>query len=256
MSFDRFDKDMEIIVKLDDEPNDVGGLSATALKAEFDKSGISIKDYINNILLPELEAATAAANLGVSPSVGLEGATSIQAALEKILVSIRNISQGAVAPGSIDTEKLAPESVTNPKLAPNAVKAGNIAAGAVGHAHLAAACVESENIKAGSVTDAKLAVKSVKTEALDDKAVTAAKMGDNCLLSRHFSENCVPPESIPGGSLTADKLSQSTPIGIQNGGTGAANAAAARQNLGVPNIGYGTTLPTSGSEGDIFFLRV
>lgn len=256
MSFNRFNEDMNIIVKLDDEPNDVGGMSAEAFKAEFDESGILIKDYINNVLLPALEASTAAGNIGVAQTVGLEDATNIQAALEKILTAMRGISQGAVAPGSIGTDELAPGSVTNPKLAANAVKAGNIAAGAVGHTQLGAACVESDNIKAGSVTDTKMAAESVKTAALDDKAVTAAKMGDNCLLSRHFSENCVPPESIPNSSLTEEKLSSTLKIPVTKGGTGAATPEAARKNLGVPNIGYGAALPTSGSEGDIFFVRV
>ena len=46
--------DLNIIQKLDDEPNDVGGLTAQDLKAEFDKAGNIIKDYINNTLVPEV----------------------------------------------------------------------------------------------------------------------------------------------------------------------------------------------------------
>lgn len=48
------DEDLDVIQKLDDEPNDVGGLTASELKAEFDKAGNIIKDYINNELLPKL----------------------------------------------------------------------------------------------------------------------------------------------------------------------------------------------------------
>lgn len=55
MALTTFDYDMSIIQKLDDEPNDVGGLSAAQLKAKFDEGGEQIKDYLNNTLLPETE---------------------------------------------------------------------------------------------------------------------------------------------------------------------------------------------------------
>lgn len=55
MALNRFEKDMSIIAALDDEPNDVGGLSAADLKAKFDEGGEALKQYINNVLLPLLE---------------------------------------------------------------------------------------------------------------------------------------------------------------------------------------------------------
>lgn len=55
---------MGIIAKLDDEPNDVGGLTAAQLKAKFDEAGEAVKEYLNATLLPELAAQSAAANLG------------------------------------------------------------------------------------------------------------------------------------------------------------------------------------------------
>jgi len=48
--------DLEIIAALDDEPNDVGGLSAAELKATFDESGLALQEYINTVLIPELDA--------------------------------------------------------------------------------------------------------------------------------------------------------------------------------------------------------
>ncbi len=48
------DDDVDVIQKLDDEPNDVGGLSSAQLKAEFDKAGNIIKRYINESLLPAI----------------------------------------------------------------------------------------------------------------------------------------------------------------------------------------------------------
>lgn len=55
MAFTKFEKDMAIISALDDEPNDVGGLTAAELKAKFDEGGQAIKQYLNDTLTPEAE---------------------------------------------------------------------------------------------------------------------------------------------------------------------------------------------------------
>lgn len=56
MAFEKFNKDMKIISSLDDEPNDVGGLTAAELKAKFDEGGEAIKRYINDTLIPAVVA--------------------------------------------------------------------------------------------------------------------------------------------------------------------------------------------------------
>lgn len=69
MSLEKLTKDLNIVQKLDDEPNDVGGLSAAELKKKFDEGSLTIQEYINATLLPALET------LGVETSVQLpEGA--------------------------------------------------------------------------------------------------------------------------------------------------------------------------------------
>lgn len=55
MALDRFKKEMGIIAALDDEPNDVGGLSAAELKGKFDEGGIALQKFINETLIPALE---------------------------------------------------------------------------------------------------------------------------------------------------------------------------------------------------------
>ena len=55
MAISRLDSDLNIIQQLDDEPNDVGGLSAEELKEKFDESGNTIKGFLNNVLIPALE---------------------------------------------------------------------------------------------------------------------------------------------------------------------------------------------------------
>ena len=57
MALQKLTKDLKIIAKLDDEPNDVGGLTADELKAKFDEAGEIIKSYLNDGLLEQLEAA-------------------------------------------------------------------------------------------------------------------------------------------------------------------------------------------------------
>lgn len=54
-----FEGDVNIIQKLDDEPNDVGGLTSAELKAKFDEGANIIKNFINDSLIPELLAADA-----------------------------------------------------------------------------------------------------------------------------------------------------------------------------------------------------
>ena len=59
IQIDPLTKDLSIIQKLDDEPNDVGGLSAQELKAKFDEAGNAIKEYINDSLIPQVLGADA-----------------------------------------------------------------------------------------------------------------------------------------------------------------------------------------------------
>lgn len=51
--------DLGIISALDDEPNDVGGLTAAELKAKFDEAGLTIQKYINESLIPQVLGANA-----------------------------------------------------------------------------------------------------------------------------------------------------------------------------------------------------
>lgn len=65
MSIQQFDKDMAIVSALDDEPNDVGGMTSAELKAKFDEGGMALKTFLNDVLIPALE------QLGVETSVQL-----------------------------------------------------------------------------------------------------------------------------------------------------------------------------------------
>lgn len=63
MAIEKFNKNMAIIAALDDEPNDVGGLTSAELKAKFDEGGKALQTYMNETLIPALET------LGVETAV-------------------------------------------------------------------------------------------------------------------------------------------------------------------------------------------
>lgn len=55
-----------------------------------------------------------------------------------------------------------------------------------------------------------------------------------------------------GLSLSGTTFSVST-VPVANGGTGSTTAAGARSNLGIPKISMGTSSPSGGSNGDVYF---
>lgn len=63
MAIEKFNKNMAIIAALDDEPNDVGGMTSAELKNKFDEGGKALQAYMNETLIPALE------NLGVETAV-------------------------------------------------------------------------------------------------------------------------------------------------------------------------------------------
>ena len=83
--------DLEIISALDDEPNDVGGLTADQLKAKFDEGPLALQTYLNTVLLPEMDAEHLPYLYGA--------ATTIKEAIEAIV-------SGTMPPGSVTTTQL------------------------------------------------------------------------------------------------------------------------------------------------------
>ena len=114
MAFDRMTDDMNIISKLPNEPNDEGGMTASALKATFDKAGTLAKTAINK-LIAALGASTAAGNIGFARSTEVP-ADNVQDAIENVQSQIAGVALGSIPNGSIDTAKLANKSVTQHKL--------------------------------------------------------------------------------------------------------------------------------------------
>ena len=170
--------DLYIISLLDDEPNDVGGMSSAELKAKFDEAANTIKTYINESLIPELAGTNGAESVGIDTVPGLTGASTVQAALAKIEEQMAEMTQGAVADESITTAKLAALAVTSAKLAAAAVETDKIQDGAVTSVKLADLAVTAARLADLAVETAKIKDKAVTTEKIADKAVTTAQLGD------------------------------------------------------------------------------
>ena len=178
--------DLYIISLLDDEPNDVGGMSSAELKAKFDEAANTIKTYINESLIPELAGTNGAESVGIDTVPGLTGVSTVQAALEKIEEQMAEMTQGAVADDSITTAKLAALAVTSAKLA--------------------AAAVETDKIKDGAVTSVKLAELAVTAARLADLAVETAKIKDKAVTTAKIADKAVTTAQLDALSVTAAKL--------------------------------------------------
>ena len=66
MALTTFDVDVENVAKLSTHPNSDDGYSPDGLKSVFDKGSVDIKDFINNVLIPELVEQIAAAARGIA----------------------------------------------------------------------------------------------------------------------------------------------------------------------------------------------
>ena len=91
MAIRTLDEDLSIIQKLDDEPNDVGGLSAAELKARFDAAGLAIQSYINETLIPDIKAD----NLPFTQSAAVPAGT-VQGAIENVQAQIAEVVVGKI----------------------------------------------------------------------------------------------------------------------------------------------------------------
>ena len=253
MSFTRFTEETGNISALSDRPNDTEGLSASELKARFDKAGNDVKEYINGELLPALEATTAAGNIGIAAITGLV-ANTVQEALQALFTALQDVTLGDIPDGSIGTAKMADDAitedklhdgaVTKKKLANGAVNAEKIGTGAVGNTKLGNSSVTSEKIAAGAVSDGKIGAAAVGTDNLKANAVTTAKIAD---------ANITTPK-IADGAVTYVKTS-----GVQQKHTTVENVAIAPISAGgyvsatVSGVTAGNTVIVSPAPGS--FIR-
>ena len=120
MGFTKLTKDMAVIAALDNEPNDVGGLTAEELKNKFDEAGKAVQQYLNEVLLQELEGSLGAEKLGAVLR-GVE--TTVQSALDTLSEEMKTLVLGTVPDRSITGAKIALTSITEEAIAPAAITA-------------------------------------------------------------------------------------------------------------------------------------
>lgn len=119
MSIPTLDTDLSIIQKLDDYPNDIGGLSAAQLKAKFDEGVLALQTYINTVLIPALIAE----KIPFTPSTAINAET-IQAAIENVQSQLSRAVAGTIPNNTVGMEKLT-------KTVQNAIASGGSASAAV-----------------------------------------------------------------------------------------------------------------------------
>lgn len=154
--------DLNIIQKLDDEPNDVGGLTSAELKEKFDESGNIIKKYINETLIPavltedateesrkQAEAARVAAEQGrVTAEEGRVSAEAARAAAEQAR------SEAESSRVSAENAREAAETARADETAGIVARATAQANAAAGSASQAAGSEQSAKDAAGTATGA------------------------------------------------------------------------------------------------------
>lgn len=162
LEIELLDGDLNIIQKLDDEPNDVGGLTSAELKAKFDESGNIIKKYINETLIPavltddateesrkQAEAARVAAEQGrVTAEEGRVSAEAARAAAEQAR------SEAEASRVSAENAREAAETARADETAGIVARATAQANAAAGSASQAAGSEQSAKDAAGTATGA------------------------------------------------------------------------------------------------------
>lgn len=102
MSIPKLTADLAVIQKLADLPNSTDGLTAQELKARFDQAGLEIQTWINESLVPALQAQ----HIPFAASAQIN-AENIQDAIAAVQGQIRDAASGTIVNGSVTREKLA-----------------------------------------------------------------------------------------------------------------------------------------------------
>ena len=247
----RVTDELGTVSTLDDRPNDTGGLTAAELKAKFDADAGTLKEYVNDVLIPFLEGASAAASLGITTIPGFS-ADNIQTALEQIVQAMQDVTQGSVADGSITLLKLAAE-----------VTAVALGGAAASHTH-GAGDINSGVLNADRIPvldGTKLGTGSVGTAQLGAAVVTAEKLAALAVLAQHIANGAVTTQKLAEGAVTAEKIAA---LAITAAKLADKTVTAAKLADNIPytkfglaadqvrKITFGTAAPSGGSDGDVY----
>lgn len=158
-------------------------ISATALKAKFDKYGADDKPYINDTLLPELESTangnSGAGNIGSATITGVTGNT--------IWAQLSNIASQLLNNYLSKTNSVAYTPTQPYHPATKKYSDDGIAGAVIGQLPL------------GSVTAPYIATDAVETDKIKDDAVTQDKIADNAVGSSQIASGAVDYAELSSG---------------------------------------------------------
>lgn len=243
MALPTCDEDMNIIAKLDDEPNDVGGLSAASLKAKFDLAGNLLKKALND-LVAALGNNAAAKNIGFAPTTAVNK-DNVQDAIENVQSQIAAVSQSGIADasvtaakiadGAVGTAAIADDAITADKLAMSAVDTDAIKWGAVDTYRLKDAAVTEAKLSNGVVTGSKIGYYAVEERHIKDNAVTGDKIANNTIGSGNIGERAIVTSALVDKAVTTEKIAD-----------GAVTGKKVPYKALVTNVGLSTTVLSNG----------
>ena len=236
------DGDLNIIQKLDDEPNDVGGLTSAELKAKFDESGNIIKKYINETLIPavltddateesrkQAEAARVAAEQGrvtaeegrVSSEAARVSAEQARAEAEDSRVSAETAREAAETARADETAGIVARATAQANAAAEsasqaagseqaAQSAANTAAGAASSASQSAAAASGSASQA-SAAAAAAAQSAASVDGINKTAQswavggTGTRPGEDTNNAKYWAEHA---EAVAGGDFATKSEAQ------------------------------------------------
>lgn len=212
-------------------PDKLSG-SAAENKKVFDRLFQNVGMTKFNQLIEYLLDGTAATEQGILDIPELGSAKTVQAALEALTQSMKDVTQGAVANGSITTEKLADMAVTGPKLAARSVSAQKIAL----------AAIVTELLADQAVTEQKIALLAITTALLADKAVTEAKIADGAVTAAKLGVGSVGTGKLAAKAVTKEKLAETyaVPSVAKTATLAAASWASKKQTVSVSGVTAGS----------------
>lgn len=222
MALTKLEKDMNIVQALDDEPNDVGGLTALELKAKFDEGGAAVKEYLNDTLTPELDTA-------------LDGKTPTTRTVNGHPLSTDvTVTKADVGLGNADNTSDAEKTVSTAQQAALDLKANRTD---VLEKTNTTAFAPSADYHPATKKYVDETTAAVVMGTLPDKSVTSDKLADGAVTVEKMAS-----QFYANVSHTHPASDLSTVVPVTGGGTGAADAAGARANLGACTLAAPVTV--------------
>lgn len=198
------DGDLNIIQKLDDEPNDVGGLTSAELKAKFDESGNIIKKYINETLIPAVLTDDATEESRKQAEAARVAAEQGRASAEEVRVSAEAARAAA--------EQARSEAEASRVSAENAREVAETAR-ADETAGIVARATEQANAAAGSASQAAGSEQSAKDAAGTATGAASSASQSAASASGSASQASAAAAGSAAGAETASKTAQSWAVG-------------------------------------------